>query len=176
MSLAIVRLGKMLTLSVKIANREDVERNSFHPLPTPPDTETAVAPDRYVDSPAPPRAAPHGQSFIGSVLRNSRYTGLSLETMEPQLAIFFGAPANAGLLVHAVDANSPGANSGLRAGDVVLRVDSVMIMSTSDWTKRLRAVNGKAVNLTILRGKQEQTVTLQPDYKKHSLLEWPSLF
>ncbi len=177
MSFSILRLGHMLNLSAKLANREELERNSFHPLP--PDTEEPGAPpERYTDSPAPPapRSGVRGQSFMGSVLRSSRYTGLSLESMEPQLASFFGAPANTGLLVHGVDANSPASSAGMRAGDVVLRVDSVPVATPSDWTKRLKLGYGRPVSVTILRDKREQTVTLPPELKKHSLLEWPKIF
>lgn len=181
-NLFIVRVGRSFTLTAKLADQKDLERNAWMqhlmaPQAAPPeDSVENILVQRYSVETAPaPRTQSRGQSFIGTVLRTGPYTGASLEAMEPQLAGFFGAPPKTGLLVHAVEANSPAALAGLHAGDVILRVDAVPVASTSEWSKRLRASGGHAVSLTILREKREQTLTLQTA-KSHSLLEWPKLF
>jgi len=178
-SLSIMRQGRAMTVTAKLANRQEVDRLAWEHMSQPDSPQASddvqnVLVERYNNEGVP--AKPRGQSFIGSVLRMAPYTGASLETMEPQLAGFFGAPPKTGLLVHAVEPNSPAALAGLRAGDVILRVDSEAVASTSEWAKRLRASNGHAVNLTILRDKHEQTLTMQADLKKHSMVEWPKLF
>jgi serine protease Do len=186
-SLSIVRAGRALTVTAKLANREELERNAWQQHMTVP--EPSFSSDDSADpksssrsftgnSPSVPSARSSGrtQSFIGTVLRTGPYTGATLESMEPQLAGFFGAPPNTGLLVHGVDANSPASFAGLRAGDVVLRMDAASVSTPSDWMKRVRAGKGRPVSLTILRDKREQTLTLMPDAKKHSLLEWPRIF
>jgi S1-C subfamily serine protease len=182
-SLSIVRQGRALTLTAKLANRADVERQAWQHM-TGPDPMTGddapvenIIVEHYTMETAPmPRSPSRGQSFIGTVLRSAPYTGATVETMSPQLAGFFGAPPKSGLLVHGVEPNSPAALAGLRAGDVVLTVNASPVASTSDWSKRLRAGSGRPVSLTILREKHEQTLTMQPDLKRHSLLEWPKLF
>jgi len=57
-----------------------------------------------------------------------------------------------------------------------LRVDGVLLGTTSDWSRCLHANKGKAVALTVLREKREVTLTMQPDAKKHSELVWPRVF
>ena len=66
----------------------------------------------------------------------------TLETMGPQLAEFFGT-GGAGILVHSVDADSPAAKAGLHAGDVVIRANSVKLMTTGDWMKVVRENRGR---------------------------------
>jgi serine protease Do len=99
LSLSIVRLGRALTLTAKLADPKELERNTWQkpepPPPGPDDGVENVLIQRYAveTTPAPtPRTPSHTQNFIGTVLRTGPYTGASLETMEPQLAGFFGAP------------------------------------------------------------------------------------
>ena len=104
-------------------------------------------------------------------MTGSSYTGALVENMGPQLAEFFGSPG-AGVLVHSVDADSPAAKAGLRAGDVVVRANSVTMANSSDWMKIVRENRGKSVEVVVLRDKKEQTLTLVPDGKKRSSVDY----
>lgn len=182
-SMSIMRLGRPMSLTAKLADQRELERAAWQqhlnvPEPKPDDDGVSnILVQRYsVETAPPPRTESLGRGIIGTVLRSGPYTGASLEAMEPQLAGFFGAPPKTGLLVHAVDPNSPAAFAGLKAGDVVLKVDAAAVASTSDWSKRMKASSGRTVTLTIIRDKHEQSLTLQPDLKRHSMLEWPNPF
>jgi serine protease Do len=58
--------------------------------------------------------------------------GLALQTLTPGLARELGLPARAGVLVRGVEAGSPAASAGLRAGDVIAEVDRHAIKSVDD--------------------------------------------
>jgi serine protease Do len=74
------------------------------------------------------------------------------------------------LLVRSVDNNSPADEAGLKAGDVVVKINSVAVANGTDWTKTVHDNRGKPVPVVVLRDKHEQTLTLTPDGKKRSSL------
>jgi S1-C subfamily serine protease len=102
------------------------------------------------------------------VILSSSFTGAQLEVMGPQLAEFFGADGGAGLLVRSVAGNSPAELAGMRAGDVVVRINSIPVTSGTDWTKTVHENKGRPLPVVVIRDKHEQTLTLTPDGKKRS--------
>src|SRR5262245_35092128 len=52
-----------------------------------------------------------------------RRIGVQVQPLTPELREFFGVEGDAGLLVAAVEARSPAADAGLRAGDVIVRAN-----------------------------------------------------
>lgn len=193
-ALSVLRNGHSMTLNAQLATRDEVARAAMarlaassavvsQPMNLPPPevdaggADEASAPE-FTPAPAgnPPPMPPHSQGFLSSMLHSGSSTGIMLDVMEPQLALFFGAPQGTGLLVQSVDASSPGALAGLHAGDVVVRADMYPLRTQADWTKRLHAAKGRPLTLSVLRDRREMTLTLQTDYKHHSLLEWPARF
>jgi S1-C subfamily serine protease len=96
--------------------------------------------------------------------------GAVVEPLTRQMAEFLGVPC--GLMVKEVTRRSEAAAAGLKAFDVILKVGSNTIKSLSDWERVLRANQGKPVQLIVLRDKKQQTLTLQVDSKRHSLMEF----
>ncbi|HTV09301.1 MAG TPA: PDZ domain-containing protein [Candidatus Aquilonibacter sp.] len=172
--LSVFRNGNPITIRARLANRVDVERQAWARVadaPPPSLDATIISGDAdgsaITPPPSPPAVTtPHSQGFIDSLLHGP-FTGLELQAMPTQLAVFFGAPKGQGLLVQSVADGSPAASAGVHAGDVILRVDARPMRSTSDWNKHLHAVKGKPMTLDVLRDHRPMTVTLQPDTRKH---------
>lgn len=177
--------GQQHTITTQLANREEVERQAWeqHYTVPEPDSDSSAyihAGSGFFKSSPSSAAAPTGavkgtHSLLGtSIIISASYTGAKLEVMGPQLAEFFGAQGAAGLLVRSVDPNSPAEHSGLKAGDVVVKINSVPVTAASEWTKTIHENRGKPVSLLVLRDKKEQALTLTPDAHKRSSLEPPS--
>jgi len=178
-SLDVLRQNQSLMLIVQLADRGEVVREALKRMAPPPDpaAEDAMPPmtmgQDFMEQTMPP---PAKQSFLASMLHSTPFTGLAMDEMEPQLGAFFGAPQGVGLLVNTVLPNSPAATAGLHAGDILLKADAMSLRSIADWTRYLHATRGRAITLTVLRDKQSQVVTLLPELKKHSMVEWPKFF
>lgn len=195
-SLLVSRDGQQQTVSTRMANREELERQAWEQHMTVPDPDGASA---GPGAPAPTEsarggggsAAPRagmgffhggGPSISGgsrgdrgflATMMGTPYTGAMLEPIGPQLAEFFGVQGGAGLLVRSVEANSPAATAGMKAGDVVVKLNQAPVGGIADWAKTVHEGKGKPIPVTVLREKKEQTLTLTPDPKRKSEVQWP---
>jgi S1-C subfamily serine protease len=75
---------------------------------------------------------------------------------------------SSGVMVKQVAKKSEAAGAGLKAFDVILRVGTEPITNLAGWDRALRSNEGKQVQVTVLRDRKQQTVTLQVDSKRHS--------
>jgi len=107
--------------------------------------------------PVPPRMYPD-VDVPGYTVISSR-NGIVVEPLSPQLSEFFGVAQNKGVLVRSVEKGSPGASAGLKAGDVIVRVNNETVHDISDWRRALKSGSGK-VTLGIVRDKREQNVEM----------------
>jgi len=88
--------------------------------------------------------------------------GVSAEELTGQLAEYFGVKGGQGVLVKEVVEGSPAAKAGLKAGDVIVRVDQVEINNVNDLRRALREEREKnEVTLTFVRERREQSVKVE---------------
>jgi serine protease Do len=175
-SFVVSRDGQTQMLTMQMADRKTVglqawEQHYTVPAPGP---SGVVRGNTFFDSKtanAMPAPKEH-RDLLGTetIILSSSFTGAKLEVMGPQLAEFFGAAGGAGLLVRSVDTNSPADDAGMKAGDVVVKINSISVGNGTDWTKTVHDNKGKPVPVVVLRDKHEQTLTLTPDGKKRSSL------
>ncbi|HMD77085.1 MAG TPA: PDZ domain-containing protein [Terracidiphilus sp.] len=89
--------------------------------------------------------------------------GALVEPLTSQMAEYLGV--SSGLMVKQVARKSEAAAAGLKVFDVILKVGADSVTTLSDWDRALRSNQGKPVQVTILRDKKQQTLTLQVDSK-----------
>jgi serine protease Do len=145
--LDIMRNGATQTVTAKIENRPGPQ---ILPFPA-------------------PNAPPHPSiPDIPRIIQgmNSPMLGIEVESIDGQLADYFGAK-DGGVLVRSVLKNSPAEKAGMKAGDVVLRVDDMKVMSAADISARLRAAQGKAVQLSVIRDHKDMSFSVTPETGAH---------
>jgi serine protease Do len=177
-SFVISRDGQTQTMTMTMADRQMVgvqawEQHYTVPAPGPSGSVRVGPANSFMGASSPstsvtPAPKGHREVLAMSMILSSSYTGAQLEVMGPQLAGFFGSEGGAGLLVRSVDSNSPAEEAGMKAGDVVVRINSIAVSSGTDWTKTVHDNKGKPVPVVVIRDKHEQTLTLTPDGKKRS--------
>lgn len=78
---------------------------------------------------------------------------------EEQLAEFFGATD--GVLVRSVRKGSAAEKAGIKAGDVITKVDDSKVSSSTEITRALRGARSKkTVGVTVIRNKKEMPLTV----------------
>lgn len=169
-TLLISREGQQQSFTVQLVDRRSLD-TQLQPVPPPEDPGPALPSVSYANNGGSGRS---GDGFISSGKMNALYTGLNLELLSPQLASYFGDDDGQGLLVMEVDDNSPAADAGLRAGDVITRLNGQIVASPGQWSKLIRSNKGKQVQLTVIRDHKESSFSLMAGRPKTSgRLEWP---
>ncbi len=91
--------------------------------------------------------------------------GIEAEDLSGQLGAYFGAPNGTGVLVRSVHADTPAARAGLKAGDVIVKLDGAPVKSVSGLRDELREKRDqKSVTLGVLRKGSELNLTVQLEH------------
>lgn len=139
--LTINRDGATQTLTATIG-----QRKGFGPFPAP-NEEMDVLKFRMPDIPRP------NMSWQSGML------GVEAESLADQLAEFFGVKE--GVLVRSVVKDSAAAKAGLKAGDVITKVDDTKVTSPREITSATRSLRSKKTfPVTVIRNRKEMTVSV----------------
>ena len=88
--------------------------------------------------------------------------GLTVQRVTPQIAESLGLGRAEGMVVTFVEPGSPGDESGLRRGDVILEIDRESIRSLSDYRRALsRIKKGKGTLFLVRRGQSTLFLALK---------------
>lgn len=165
-ALGISRDGSPLTVQVQLGDRAKMEMGSLRTLndehlrlmlP-----EVTEMPDFNIDVFVP--------AYTSSL-------GIQGDTLGQQLGEYFGVKGGGGVLVKSVEKGSVAEKAGMKAGDVITKIENEKIADRSDLRRVLHSHReGGKISLGIVRDKHEQNIvvdlpaTSRP--RKSSQLEW----
>jgi serine protease Do len=171
-SLEFSRDGNLQTTSVELVDRRVMEHDVWNKLGKDSDVFAPVTGMGVL--PGGGDASLPGM-FHMPIWGSTLNVGAMVEPLTSQMAEYLGVPS--GLMVKQVAHKSEAAASGLKAFDVILKVGPDAVNTMSDWDRALRSNQGKPVQVTILRDRKQQTLTLQVDSKhKTGELQMEELF
>ena len=143
------RQGEM---RVRVQNM--MPRNFVYRFPGQPDESFGTFPD-MPDMPNMPD--------MPMILGRAPRLGIEALDLSEQLGEYFGAPDGQGVLVSAVMPDTPAAKAGLKAGDVITKLDGDRIHNVGELRAKLEEKHEeKTVTLTLLRKGAETTLTIEP--------------
>jgi serine protease Do len=145
--LLISRDGNQRTLTVTIGSRRDM----LHALTGPEFKEFRFnMPEINVPMPDMP---------LGMQTWRTALLGVEAESLGPQLAEYFGVKE--GVLVRAVLKDSAAEKAGLKAGDVITKVDQQAVSSPAELSSAIRAARSKtAFPVQIVRERRDMSVNV----------------
>jgi S1-C subfamily serine protease len=73
-----------------------------------------------------------------------------------------------GVLIRSVTSGSAAEKGGIKAGDVIVRVDDSKVSTPADVSSRLRSMRGKQVNIVVMREHKEIPVTVTIDEERRA--------
>jgi serine protease Do len=109
--------------------------------------------------PMPPMPQIYGNGTYPVFPAESPRVGFEGEPLNGQLAEYFGVKE--GVLVRSVTARTPADRAGLKAGDVVVKVNGTPVTSPREISGLLRGGVKKAVTFTVVRNKKEMTLKVE---------------
>jgi serine protease Do len=160
-TLGISRDGQPMTLKAQLADRAKavaMARPAMRERIVVPPIEMPDMPDLSV--------------IAGPTVLGYSRAGLVVENLTSQLGDFFGVKNGQGVLVRSVERGTPAEASGLKAGDVIVRVEKDRIDDRGDWKLALRNYAGSKVTLGVVRDKREQSLSITLPGRKSSDASW----
>jgi serine protease Do len=138
--IGIVRNGARQTVTAKIASRP-VIAGQLIPAPVQEPFEF-----RFPDMPQ------------SRMTWRSAVLGIEAEALEGQLADFFGVKE--GVLVRTVASGSAAERAGIKAGDVIVRVNDAKVATPAEISVHLRGLRGHPISVVVVRDRKEISVML----------------
>jgi len=157
-TLVINRDGGQQSLTIQLVDRKAMEQDVWNKMnsssfPPPPQGMNILTGNGDV-------SGWHMPLFTSSL-----NVGALVEPLAPQMADYLDVKS--GVIVKQVARKSEAELAGLQPKDVILKVGSETIKTSADWDRALRSNEGRPVQITILRDRRQQVLTLQVDSKHH---------
>ena len=149
-AIGISRDGQPMTLHAQLAERNKMPDMNFNFNPA-------------INVPAihiPPINIPEIDVPNIVMVHAPRSSGMMIENLTPQLGEFFGVKGGQGVLVRSVEKGSRAEQAGIRAGDVIVKINGSAVNDCSDFSRLLRLRTSTKATVVVMRDRREQTLTL----------------
>ena len=95
--------------------------------------------------------------------------GIDAEDLRGQLGSYFGAPDGEGVLVRDVASGTPAEKAGLKAGDVIIKIDGERVRTVHDLREKMRAKReNKTVSVSVIRKGTEMSFNVEVEQPRPS--------
>lgn len=156
-SIGISRAGQPMTLHAQLAERNKMPEMNFNFQG--PNINVPVVR-------IPPINIPEIDVPNIVVVHAPRSSGMMIENLTPQLGEFFGVKGGNGVLVRSVEKGSRAEQAGIRAGDVIVKINGSAVNDCSDFSRLLRSRTSTKATVIVMRDRREQTLTLNLPEKR----------
>ncbi len=92
---------------------------------------------------------------------NGPRLGVTIDSLTPQLGDYFGVKEGHGALITSVEKESPAEKAGLKAGDVIVNIDSKEVDSPGDVIRMIREKQDGRLEIKVLRDRQPKSFSVQ---------------
>jgi serine protease Do len=157
-SVLLSRDGRTETLSIELADRSAYDEKRMRGM------MNDFGKPFSLSGPSLEINAPGGLLWMEA---RSPVLGIEAEDLTGQLGSYFGAPDNSGVLVREVRAGGPAQKAGIKAGDVIIKIDDKRVESLSDLREQLRQERDhKTIKLGLLRKGSALTLPVEIEQPK----------
>lgn len=88
--------------------------------------------------------------------------GVAVQDLTPDIAAALGLAQTSGAIVTNVEANSPAARQGVKAGDIVVAADGVPVRNATHLRNRIGLIpKGQSIALSLIRNGERKTVSIE---------------
>ena len=156
--LEVIRDKKNRDVTVEIAERESMVRSFSFRGPAPGQIEELTERLRVGGEGAGWHSPAVGNVFA---FMGGGRMGVGIQSVGDQLGEYFGLDGRNGVLVTSVEEDSPAAEAGLKAGDIILSVGGKSIDGAGDVARAIREAEQGPIAVGILRDRKERNVTVE---------------
>ena len=102
-------------------------------------------------------------------LQHGPRLGIDAEDLSGQLGSYFGAPDGEGVLVRDVTSGTPAEKAGLKAGDVIIKIDGERVRTVHELREKMRAKReNKTVSVSVIRKGTEMSFNVEVEQPRPS--------
>ena len=90
------------------------------------------------------------------------WIGITVQKLDDELAAYLKVPGKKGVMIKAVEPQSPARKAGLQEGDIIVAIDKKKIASVREyWSVKKTYAAGDAIKASIWRGNKIKTVSIK---------------